>query len=316
MLIEKQKLSLIICTRNRVDLLKNLLTSILDSQSQPHEVVIVSSGESIYELVNQYSGFLRLKHLHTEMIGQSNQKKLAFNLLDDDSNWVFFLDDDLELIPTTLTNVFLRIEQVQNENVYGIGARLIDKSSKFQELQARESNSRRQIGKIKPSGRASKYAFNSIASTEWLNGASIWRKDCLDQYTLPILNSKYAAYEDVIFSSNVSKYSQLIYDPEIKVLEQLSHANVKLNLSQFKYISLWTGFLVCSRPDTRIDSYKCLTIFRAVKFLLTGGFLQIVRTRKVIAFLKFSSQMISLPMNKSKSKEIIVGLLKLESSVS
>jgi glycosyltransferase involved in cell wall biosynthesis len=314
--MKKQKLSLIICTRNRVDLLKNLLSSIVNSQSQPHEVVIVSSGESIYELVNQYSILLKIKHLHTEMIGQSNQKKLAFNLLDDDSNWVFFLDDDLELKPTTLTDAFLRIRQIQNGNVSGLGTRLIHKSSNLEELQPWQSNSRRQIGKIKPSGRATKYAFNSITSTEWLNGASIWRKDSLDQYTLPVLNSKYAAYEDVIFSSNVSKNSQLIYDPEIKVLEQLSHANIKLNLSQFKYIALWTGYLVCSRPDTKIVSYKCLTIFRAFKFLLSGGFLQIVQTRKIIAFLKFCSQMISLPMNKSKSKEIIIGLLKLESSVS
>jgi glycosyltransferase involved in cell wall biosynthesis len=313
--MKKQKLSLIICTRNRVDLLTNLLSSIVNSQSQPHEIVIVSSGESIYELVNKYSSLLKIKHLHTEMIGQSNQKTLAFKLLDDDSNWVFFLDDDLELMPTTLTNAFLRIGQVQNENVNGIGARLIDKSSNLQELQVRESNPKRQIGKIKPSGRASKYAFNSITSTEWLNGASIWRKDSLDQYTLPILNSKYAAYEDVIFSSNVSKNSQLIYDPEIKLLEQLSHANIKLNLSQFKYVSLWTGFLVCSRPDTKIVSYKCLTMFRAVKFLFTGGFLQIVRTRKSILFLKFISQIISLPMNKSKSKGIILGLLEFESSL-
>jgi hypothetical protein len=149
-----------------------------------------------------------------------------------------------------------------------------------------------------------------------LNGASIWRKDCLDQYTLPILNSKYAAYEDVIFSTNVSKNSQLIYDPEIKVLEQLSHANIKLNFSQFKYISLWTGYLVCSRPDTQIVSYKGLSTFRAVNFLLTGGFLQIVRTRKFIAFLKFFSQMISLPMNKAKAREIIIGLLKFESNES
>jgi glycosyltransferase involved in cell wall biosynthesis len=311
--MKKQKLSLIICTRNRVGLLKNLLTSIVNSQSQPHEIVIVSSGELINELVNQYSSFLKIKHMHTEMIGQSNQKKMAFSLLDEDSNWVFFLDDDLELMPTTLTDAFLRIQQVQNENINGIGTRLVDKSSK---LQIKQSSFKHQIGRIKPSGRASKYAFNFITSTEWLNGASIWRKDCLDQYTLPILNSKYAAYEDVIFSTNVSKNSQLIYDPEIKVLEQLSHANIKLNFSQFKYISLWTGYLVCSRPDTQIVSYKGLSTFRAVNFLLTGGFLQIVRTRKFIAFLKFFSQMISLPMNKAKAREIIIGLLKFESNES
>ena len=309
-------LSVIICTRNRPKMLNVLLNSIELSETQPNSVIVVSSGDDISEVIEAHRNSFQLFHHHTSKVGQSNQKMIAIQMLPPQSEWVFFLDDDLELMPTTLNYVFVRIGQVQNENVSGIGTRLIDKSSIFQESQNRQSNSRRQIGKIKPSGRASKYAFNSITSTEWLNGASIWRKDSLDQYTLPILNSKYAAYEDVIFSSNVSKKSQLIYDPEIKVLEQVSHANIKLNLSQFKYISLWTGFLVCSRPDTRIDSYKCLTIFRAFKFLLTGGFLQIVRTRKIIAFLKFSSQMISLPMNKSKSKEIIIGLLKLESSVS
>ena len=314
--MKKPKLSLIICTRNRVSLLKNLLSSIVNSQSQPHEIIIVSSGELIYELVNQYSSLLRIKHMHTEIVGQSNQKKLAFNLLDDDSNWVFFLDDDLELMPKTLTHAFLRIQQVQNNNINGIGTRLIDKSSKFQELQVKQSNPRRQIGKINPSGRVSKYAFNSITYTEWLNGASIWRKDCLNQYILPILNSKYAAYEDVIFSSNVSQNSQLIYDPEIKVFEQLSHANIKLNFSQFKYISLWTGYFVCLRPETRIISYKCLTTFRAVSFLLTGGFSQIMQTRKLKVFLKFFHQIISLPMNKPKSRAIIIGLLEFESNES
>jgi glycosyltransferase involved in cell wall biosynthesis len=309
-------LSLIICTRNRPQMLNVLLNSIELSETKPNSVIVVSSGDDISEVIEAHRNSLQLLHHHTSKVGQSNQKIIAIQMLPSQTEWVFFLDDDLELMPTTLNYVFLRIGQIQNGNVSGIGTRLIDKSSNLQELQPRQSNFKRQIGKIKPSGRASKYAFNSITSTEWLNGASIWRKESLDQYTLPILNSKYAAYEDVIFSSNVSKNSQLIYDPGIKVLEQLSHANIKLNLSQFKYISLWTGFLVCSRPDTRIDSYKCLTIFRAFKFLLTGGFLQIVRTRKVIAFLKFSSQMISLPMNKSKSKEIIVSLLEFESNVS
>ena len=297
-------------------MLNVLLNSIELSDTKPNSVIVVSSGDDISEVIEAHRISFQLLHHHTSKVGQSNQKIIAIQMLPPQTEWVFFLDDDLELMPTTLNYVLLRIGQVQNGNVSGIGTRLIDKSSNLQESQPRHSSSRHQIGKIKPSGRVSKYAFNSITPTEWLNGASIWRKDSLDQYTLPVLNSKYAAYEDVIFSSNVSKKSQLIYDPEIEVLEQVSHANIKLNLSQFKYISLWTGFLVCSRPDTRIDSYKCLTIFRAFKFLLTGGFLQIVRTRKIIAFLKFSSQMIFLPMNKSKSKEIIIGLLKLESSVS
>lgn len=314
--MESHKLSLIICTRNRPNLLKTLLSSIVKSPLQPHEIVIVSSGETILELINQYSAYFTIKHLHTELLGQSNQKTLAFKLVSTDSKWVFFLDDDLELMPNTLKNVYHRIELIQDNNVTGIGTQIINKSSNYQNLRQRKRNSGKQLGRVKPSGRASKYAFHKLTYTEWLNGASIWRRDCLSQYTLPILNSRYAAYEDVIFSSKVSSSSELVYDPKIQVMEQISHSRVKLNLSQFKYIVLWTGYLVCSRLDTKIMSYKFLTVYRAFSFLMNGGLVQVIKHHKFFSFSKFFAEIISLPMNKEKSKSIIVKLLELESNES
>ena len=312
--MESQKLSIVICTRNRLKLLDNLLRSIVNSQLLPSEVVIVSSGESILELVKEYSIGLRIKHLHTELIGQSNQKRLAFESLDRNSSWVFFLDDDLELMPNTLVNAYRRIELIQNEETSGIGTNLINKYSDSPFMQKAKFYSKKQLGRIKPSGRATKYAFNETTYTEWLNGVSIWRKNCLDQYVLPILNSRYAAYEDVIFSTNVSRTSKLIYDPEIKVLEQLSHSNAKLSISQFMYISLWTGYFVCSRIDSKIMNYKFLTILRAMKFLASGGILQIYKLRQFLAFSQFLIRVILLPMDKSNAKKILIDLLEIESS--
>jgi GT2 family glycosyltransferase len=274
----------------------------------------VSSGEPIFELINEYSNALIIKHLHTALVGQSNQKNLAFGLLDKDTSWVFFLDDDLEVMPNTFKNVIRRINLIQNENINGIGTHIISKASNFQLSQKIRFQSSRPLGIIKASGRASKYAFEKIAYTEWLNGTSIWRKECLDQYMLPVLNSKYAAYEDVIFSTNVSKKSNLVYDPEIKVLEQQSHSNRKFSLSQFKYICLWTGYLVCSHRNTNILSYKLLTVSRMLKFLAFGGILVIIKPRNLKIFLKFSGRIIFLPLDKSKTKKIIVYLLELESN--
>jgi glycosyltransferase involved in cell wall biosynthesis len=309
-------LAVVICTRNRPELLSVLLQSICDSKTKPQQINIVSSGIEIDEIVSNYCELLRINHFHTEKIGQSNQKVIAIQMIKEEIDWVLFLDDDLALLPDTIDRLLSRIDKIENMNVGGLGAKLITFDNTNSKVRKTEFVPLNGTGKIQSSGRAKKYNYDVLVETEWLNGASVWRKHLLQHYKLPILNSRYAGYEDVIFSSKIAESFKLIYDPEIRVLEQLSHANVKLNLSQFKYISLWTGYLVCSRLDTKIVSYKCLTIFRAVKFLLTGGFLQIVRTRKFIVFLKFISQIISLPMNKSKSKGIIIGLLEFESSLS
>jgi glycosyltransferase involved in cell wall biosynthesis len=305
----------VICTRNRPALLAVLLQSICDSKTKPQQICIVSSGLEIDEVISNYYDFLEINHFHTKKIGQSNQKVVAIQMIKESIDWVLFLDDDLALLPDTIDRLLFRIFQISNMNVGGIGAKLIDDdntNSKIREIKFRSPKS---FGKIDSSGRAKKYNYEMLVETKWLNGASAWRKHLLPHYKLPVLDSRYAAYEDVIFSSKIAESFKLIYDPEIKIFEQLSHAKIKLNLSQFKYISLWTGYLVCSRPDTKIVGYKCLTIFRTVKFLFTGGFLQIVRTRNVISFFKFFSKIISLPMNKSKSKEIIIGLLEFQSSV-
>ena len=307
-------LALIICTRNRPQMLNVLLGSIQLSETKPESIIVVSSGDDISKIIEVHRKSLRILHHHTNKIGQSNQKVIAIKMLEPQTKWVFFLDDDLELMPSTLTDACVRIKLIQNQRINGIGSRLVNKSSNSQDLNKDKNHFRKMIGKIRPSGRATKYAFNEVTHTEWLNGASIWRKDCLDQYSLPILNSKYAAYEDVIFSSEVSKGSKLLYDPRIKVIEQLSHSKVRLNLSQFKYICLWTGYLVCSRSDTKILNFKFFTMLRAIKFIAMGGFLRLIQQHKFKTFLRFFSQVILLPMDKSKSKKIIISLLELESN--
>jgi glycosyltransferase involved in cell wall biosynthesis len=312
------KLAIVICTRNRGSYLDQTLLSISKSASVPSLICVVSSGENVAQVVNRYAHLLNINHLHTEYSGQSLQKILAIKSLNKNIDWVFFLDDDLTLMRDTLDQVEKRILNQQHTNVYGIGCRLIPKEGNLRKIEFRIGNwvSLKKFGTIRKSGRAIKYMNDELSYPQWLNGASIWRIECLAEYKLPVIDSKYAAYEDVIFSSKIAQISKLVYDPEIKVVEQISHANINLSFLQFKYISLWTGYLVCSRPDTKIAGYKCLTIFRAVKFLLTGGFLKIVQERKFIDFLKFIKQMISLPMNKPKSKGIIIGLLEIESNES
>jgi hypothetical protein len=290
-------------------MLNVLLNSIELSQTKPNSVIVVSSGNDISEVIEAHRNSFQVLHHHTSKVGQSNQKIIAIQMLPPQTEWVFFLDDDLELMPTTLNYLFLRIGQVQNENINGIGTRLINKSLDLREFQRGRPRLEKQIGKIKASGRVTKYAFDVIATTEWLNGASIWRKDCLNLYTLPVLDSTYAAYEDVIFSSRVAHASKLIYDPLITLKEQVPHSRVVLSFKQFKYITLWTGYLVCSRLDTKVMNFKLLTLTRLLLFLLSKRRRNDLKLSKVIRCLEFVLKILMLPGNKLKSKNILVQLL-------
>jgi glycosyltransferase involved in cell wall biosynthesis len=134
-------LALIICTRNRPEMLNNLLNSIQVSEMKPDSIIIVSSGVDISEIIETHRKSLKISHHHTHRIGQSNQKMIAIQMLNPTIDWVFFLDDDLELIPSTLTRALQRIELIQQENVSGIGTNLIHKSQNFQHSKLRKFQS-------------------------------------------------------------------------------------------------------------------------------------------------------------------------------
>ena len=279
---------------------------------------MVSSGENVAKVVNRYKHMLNINHIHTEYSGQSLQKTLAIKSLNNNIDWVFFIDDDLILTSDTLSRVEKRILKLPNASFSGIGTRLISQDESFGKINFGIANSlfSKNHGTIRKSGRAIKYMYDELNYPEWLNGASIWRIECLEEYKLPVLDSRYAAYEDVIFSSKMANVSKLVYDPEIEVVEQIPHKNLNLSFSQLKYISLWTGFLVCSRLETRLINYKCLILFRATKFLFFGGSKQLLQNCEFHSFSNFMRTLIFLPMSKLKANEIILSLLRSENSKS
>jgi glycosyltransferase involved in cell wall biosynthesis len=310
--MNSSQLSIIVCTRNRPLTLNKLLVSIGNSLLKPLEVIIISSGEEISNIVSKHANSFKIKHFHTVLVGQSNQKKIAFEYLDEKSKWVFFLDDDLEITPTTINRVIERIVEVDGVNVDGIGTKLLTSPDKFLKPLRLVSSFSLPLGKgkIMNSGKANKYMFRKRIETEWLNGASVWRKSSLINYNIPILNSRYAAYEDVIFSTNVAKHSKLLYEPSIEVIEQTSHSQPTVNLAQFKYITLWTGYLVCTRKESKLNSFKILTIARTIRFVYMA-----VKHRSGLNLLTitiFLKDILFLPKNKDDAKTRILEAIKNE----
>jgi glycosyltransferase involved in cell wall biosynthesis len=298
-------LGLIICTRNRPHMLNELLSSIQSSEIKPDSVYIVSSGDDVSTTIDGYRENLKIQHRHTTKIGQSNQKIIAIQMLDPFIDWVFFLDDDLKLTKNTLRNVMNCINRIEHKDIDGIGARII--SALDSKNAVRGMRGVANAGKINKSGRATRYMFEEQIETEWLNGVSIWRRNCLKFYDPPILNSRYAAYEDVIFSSRVAEQSKLLYDPLIEVIEQINHSQQTITLSQFKYITFWTGFLVCNLESTDIRSFKVLTILRTFHFSLKQRDFKLL-----LNSLLFTLMIIRLPQNKKQALDKILELINQE----
>ena len=307
------QLGIIICTRNRPKFLENLLKSISESMIPPKQIVLVSSGIDIKNVVSRHSKNLNLKQIHTEKIGQSNQKVIGITSLDNEIDWVFFLDDDLLLMPDTIHHVLEKINQVNGGNTAGIGTRIVPLND--QEYPNESVNSRiskHRLGRILKSGRALSYQSQLEVNTEWLNGASIWNKKVLKEYQLPILDSKYAAYEDVIFSTQVSKKYKLVYEPQIRIIEQISHSAQQQNFSAYSYINLWTGYFVCIDSRTRLTNFKFLVVLRFLKFLTQKKEFENKEFKELIKTFRLTWRLIKLPNDKLKSKEIILKLIKGE----
>jgi GT2 family glycosyltransferase len=286
------------------------LLSIETSLLQPLEVIIISSGDDISHIIHKHSDSFKIKHFHTKLVGQSNQKKISFKYIDKQTSWVFFLDDDLEITPLTISEAIKCINGVAENNIAGIGVKLLSTSDKSGKATNNFSINCLTLnkGKIKKSGKAVKYMFDKRIETEWLNGASIWRKSSLEKYDLPILNSRYAAYEDVIFSTRVARSSKLLYEPRIEVVEQINHSQISVNMMQFKYITLWTGYLVCKRDGCTLTSFKILTILRALYFKYKS--MKFKSDLNLFQLMDFLNEVIMIPRNNVQAQKQILNMIE------
>jgi len=217
------RFAVLVPTRNRPFQVKKLLESILVSTLKPSQVIIIASGEDIGDLLGVFTGKLPITYRHTKVFGQVNQKKEGLGLLDENSEWVVFLDDDLLVSPDAFANAFstlLEQNKVSYKPIIGIGLK-ISSTNRSQSLSKFGRTLSRLFvltsvtpGSVLKSAQAVSYLDEtSSIRTEWLNGASIWRRDSAIAYCKLTSSSKYAAYEDVMFSYAQSKAGHLIFSP-------------------------------------------------------------------------------------------------------
>jgi GT2 family glycosyltransferase len=119
---ETRRISIIIATRDRIDLLSRCLASITSKTSYPNYEIIVVDNESKTEEAREY--FRSLEHRLLQFHGPFNFSALN-NLAVEQTNapWLLFLNNDVEVIESEWLTIMA--EHVQRPEVGAVGARLL-----------------------------------------------------------------------------------------------------------------------------------------------------------------------------------------------
>ena len=235
------KIAVLICTKDRPDKLIKLLHSLEPSAYDIKQIVIVSSGQNVSDIIRQFANKLDITYLHVNTPGQILQKKAGIKLVDPSILWTLFLDDDVT-VPIGAIDILIKeyLLNVKYIEVVGFGLKIngqklknFTNSQKFLlSLVGLYSNV---PGSVLSSGHAQSYqSSNTDIATEWLNGISIWKTSCLSSYDPISSNIDYAAYEDVMFSYSISRKNQLIFASRVEVMNQQIENYRSLNYSQYR----------------------------------------------------------------------------------
>ena len=252
------EVAVLIPTRNRPEKVVQLLDSLISSTIKPNQIIIVASGEDIKNYLRRFEEFFRITYEYTQMSGQIAQKKIGINLLDDKNEWCLFLDDDLVVDPMAIESALVAVNSRVSERVIGVGFSL-PTTSRTQSVSGFTSRVGKLFGihadnpgKVLRNGHATSYLqMEEVISTEWLNGASMWKKSVLNSYGQGVPSTRYAACEDLIFSYPLHKIGELIYAPQAKLAFQdyeLSDFNDQMI---FESASYWRYYFVCQNALSR-----------------------------------------------------------------
>lgn len=269
-------MGIVIATRNRPDQIRNLLDSIYNQKVKAQEIVIVSSGEKINHVVEEFSAKINIVHLHVSSYGQILQKKEAIKLISENINWVLFLDDDLTLEPDTVEKLSKFLSKNNTDDVIGVGLKLVQsKSNKkiniFESIFLRLFFMKGPPGTITKSGHPVSYVHKDREiETKWLIGSSMWRKEILKEYKFDHSKTKYSAYEDVIFSYNCSKLGKLVFLANAKINFQHNEIT-QVNIDVFRAAAFWRlYFIEKNSKEMSKTRFLWAHIGRSIYFLITN----------------------------------------------
>ncbi|KTS82186.1 glycosyl transferase [Paenibacillus jamilae] len=227
--------SIIICTRNRIEDLTRCIQSIAAQQQLEHtavELLIVDDGDISDQQIEQYRHMVSglphgvLKYYKKSRPGVWLSRYEALSLVRYDI--VLYFDDDAELDDKLYIRRLLDTYE-QDETIVGVGgiAKGLHSSRAGKLLGVLTFQMSSSLGKLSPSSLAGSLLRWSEATetfdTEFFHGCNMsFRRDALrDMKPYPWMTS-YAVADDLYMCQLASRYGKLVINPDLKIIHHES----------------------------------------------------------------------------------------------
>lgn len=203
--------SLVICTKDRPKDLRLLLESIVAQERAPNDIVIIDgSDQPVKDVSDSFQQLLPIRYVTLRPPGLTRQRNLGISMLVEQTDWVGFLDDDLELTKNCLKNLELFLRT--NSKYSGVGLKIINQPnpgrSFFKELFLLDQYPGGSVTRSGAAAAIRPFEFNT--EVEWLyGGATFWRLEVLKNYKYDEWYSGVGYCEDLDFSYRVSRKNEL-----------------------------------------------------------------------------------------------------------
>lgn len=230
-------ISIIIPTRNRVELLTSLVCRLLSFKLEEVKIIVVDSSDAP-EQTEEYLNHPDVRYVTTNVKSAAIQRNIGIELLAN-SDYVFFIDDDVFPSASYFDKC---IRHLKNEDVVGVSGVAFNKESEprvvpsgliglFQRFFLLDS---KHDGIIMKSG--VNIPVRSLGGesqmVEWLIGCSAWKARSIGSTRFEPDFQGQSLGEDVIFSIRMREKGSLVTDPSI-ILEHFESKIERPNKKDF-----------------------------------------------------------------------------------
>jgi glycosyltransferase involved in cell wall biosynthesis len=215
--------SIIIPTRNRNNLLIELVHTIPTSSQYLNDIIIVDSSDQ-----NNSKNYInnKIKYIHTDVKSAALQRNIGIKNLNSTPEITFFLDDDVRIPPLYFESIIKNFIEAEIVGVSGLAVNLSKPmirnppsgiSGYFKKVFLLDSSS---DGVLLPSAinipvRVPTKEKENRVEVDWLIGCSAWRTEILRKIKFDDFFTGQSVGEDVLLSAKIRSLGKLIVDPSV-----------------------------------------------------------------------------------------------------
>jgi len=265
-------IGIVIPTKNRLQKIDNLLNSLLQQGLNYGAIVIVYIGQDITDIVNKYNKSLNIELYESTKAGQLVQRNYGISKLANSIKLVALFDDDIVLENRAFLSI---IEFFNQNNCAGVSFNIVNHlPEKFSLIKFVLGLTARNPGTVLRSGlTTSNINVDKDISAQWLcGGATVWKKEILDNNKHKEIATKWAIAEDLIFSYPIGKLHPLYVCAKAQVRHEHVHdyVDTKHEIYHGYNQTIWLYYFVSQHNELSRVLFFYALILRLVGKLIQG----------------------------------------------